>query len=45
MKVSYFENNKGDQATWKYVTRDERFFCFELYQSLKDDQKGLPTFV
>jgi len=45
MKVSYFENNKGDQAKWKNITRDERFFCFELYQSLKADQKGLLTLI
>ena len=45
MKVSYFENNKGDQAAWKYITRDERFFCFELYQSLKADQKAFITLI
>lgn len=45
MRISYLQNNKSNKATWKYITRDERFFCFELYQSLKADQKGLLTLI
>lgn len=45
MKISYFQKNKNKDIKWDNITRDERFFCFELYQSLKDDQKGLLTLI
>ena len=45
MNISYFQNNKSEKAQWKHISRDERFFCFELYQSLKADQKGLLTLI
>lgn len=34
MKISYF-----DDKTWSEITRDERYFCFELYNCLKQNQR------
>ena len=34
MKITYF-----DDKTWSEITRDERYFCFELYNCIKQNQK------
>lgn len=33
------KNDEGELKTWKQYTRDERFFCAELYFELKSDLK------
>ena len=35
MSNSYFNNN-----IWSEITRDERFFCYELYNCIKQNQKS-----
>jgi len=45
MKPSYFKSSKVDTASWIEITREERYFCFELYQSLKDDQKSFLSLI
>jgi hypothetical protein len=45
MNISYFQRKNKEEVNWDNITRDERFFCFELYQSLKADQKGLLTLI
>lgn len=41
MEISYFKNAHSSNSNWNQITRDERFFCFELYQNLKTDQTSL----
>lgn len=45
MNISYLQNSKSKNATWENISRDERFFCFELYQQLKSDQKGILSLI
>ena len=45
MNISYLQNSKSKNATWNNISRDERFFCFELYQHLKSDQKGILSLI
>lgn len=45
MKITYFQNNKSEKVNWDKISRDERFFCFELFQSLKTDKEGLFSLI
>jgi len=38
MKISYFQKTNGEQVKWDNITRDERYFCSELFHNLKSDQ-------
>jgi hypothetical protein len=38
MSVSYFKNNSGELSKWEGITRDERYFCFELFNCIKQNQ-------
>lgn len=45
MNISYLQNSKSNNATWKNITRDERHFCSELFHHLKVDQKGFVSLI
>ncbi len=45
MKISYFQKNKNEKAKWDHITRDERFFCSELFHNLRSDQKGFLSLI
>ena len=45
MKISYFQKNNGEQVKWDNITRDERYFCSELFHNLKSDQTSFLSLV
>jgi len=45
MKISYFQNDKSEKSSWDSITRDERFFCSELFHQLRSDQTGVLSLI
>jgi hypothetical protein len=38
-RISYLLDKKNNYGTWKSITRDERFFCCELYHEISNNPK------
>ena len=45
MKISYFQNDKNKKSNWDSITRDERFFCSELFRNIRSDQTGFLSLI
>ena len=45
MKISYFQKNNDEQVKWDNITRDERYFCSELFHNLRSDQSGILSLI
>jgi len=45
MKISYFQKNNSEKANWDNITRDERYFCSELFHNLRSDQSGILSLI
>jgi len=45
MKISYFQKDKNEEIKWDNITRDERYFCSELFHNLRSDQSGILSLI
>jgi len=45
MQLPYFESDLYKSSSWDNITREERYFCFELFQNIKKDQKKFLSLI
>ena len=45
MSIKYFNNNNLEDNNWEDITREERFFCSELFSFIKNNEKDFVKFL
>jgi|AntAceMinimDraft_9_1070365.scaffolds.fasta_scaffold18785_3 hypothetical protein len=45
MSISYFKKKNGKNLSWEDITREERYFCSELFGCIKGNEKTFVKFL